>query len=264
METETIRYAIVEDEHFAQENLRGVVEKLRPNYALTFTAESVEDTIELLSANSNLDLLFLDIELDDGNCFEIFDQIEVHTPIIFTTAYNEYAIRAFKVNSIDYLMKPISEEAVGQALRKFELLRSQTATASPQIDYARLAAEIQHESGQQKRVLVTSGDNYGYIDIKDVAYFISEDKYVFACQYDGRRRLTTYNTLNDVEADFSGNEFFRVSRNIVAAIEAIGTVHKFFNGRLVVSVKAGDKKTDVVVSAARRDAFLKWMGGGKV
>ncbi len=115
-----MKYAIIENEVFARLNLQNIVETLRPGYQLVFTAETVADAIAGISSNSDLDLVFMDIELDDGNCFEIFDKIMVKTPVIFTTAYDDYAIKAFKVNSIDYLLKPVVEDDMKAAIEKFE------------------------------------------------------------------------------------------------------------------------------------------------
>ena len=115
-----MKYAIIENEVFARLNLQNIVETLRPGYQLVFTAETVADAIAGISSNSDLDLVFMDIELDDGNCFEIFDRIMVKTPVIFTTAYDDYAIKAFKVNSIDYLLKPVVEDDMKAAIEKFE------------------------------------------------------------------------------------------------------------------------------------------------
>ena len=130
-----MRYAIVENEELALLNMRRSVEELRPDYLLVFTAESVEDTITQLQAHTQLDLIFMDIELTDGNCFQIFQQVKVATPIIFTTAYDDYAIQAFKVNSIDYLLKPISDRELQRAIEKFEMLHTPAAVVP---DYARL------------------------------------------------------------------------------------------------------------------------------
>ena len=131
-----MKYAIIENEVFARLNLQNIVETLRPGYQLVFTAETVADAIAGISSNSDLDLVFMDIELDDGNCFEIFDRIMVKTPVIFTTAYDDYAIKAFKVNSIDYLLKPVVEDDMKAAIEKFE---EHTAPSGNGIDYQQLS-----------------------------------------------------------------------------------------------------------------------------
>lgn len=125
-----MKYAIIENEVFARLNLQNIVETLRPGYQLVFTAETVADAIAGISSNSDLDLVFMDIELDDGNCFEIFDRIMVKTPVIFTTAYDDYAIKAFKVNSIDYLLKPVVEDDMKAAIKNLKSTPPPQTTAS--------------------------------------------------------------------------------------------------------------------------------------
>ena len=137
-----MNYIIIENEAFALENLKQTVARLRTDYNLTFTAESIEDAVEYLRMHPNIDLIFMDIELVDGNCFEIFRQVKVETPVIFTTAYDDFAIQAFQVNSIDYLLKPIGDEALGAALDKLERLTSKQ-TAAPDYTTAPDAATSQ-------------------------------------------------------------------------------------------------------------------------
>lgn len=151
-----MKYAIIENEVFARLNLQNIVETLRPGYRLVFTAETVADAIAGISSNSDLDLVFMDIELDDGNCFEIFDRIMVKTPVIFTTAYDDYAIKAFKVNSIDYLLKPVVEDDMKAAIEKFE---EHTAPSGNGIDYQQLSKAMARTRAST-RILVTDGEHF--------------------------------------------------------------------------------------------------------
>lgn len=249
-----MKYAIIENERVSLESLRQKVESVRRGYELTFTAESVEEAVEYFSGQPEAELVFMDIELVDGNCFDIFEQVEVKSYIIFTTAYDEYAIRAFKVNSVDYLLKPITEDAVRTAIDKLE--RMQGAT---RMDYRRLGEEV-HKRKPRRRLLLMSGDNYFYEELGNVSYFLSEEKYVYAVLLSGRRRMTEFKNLTEAEELLRGADFFQVSRNILASINSISKVSRFFNGRLKVIVKAGDEEQEVVVSAARRKQFLDWMG----
>lgn len=252
-----MRYAIIENEHFALESLRETISTLRPGYQLVFTSESVEDSVSYFNGNPRVDLVFMDIELVDGNCFEIFSKVKVQVPIIFTTAYDEFALQAFKVNSVDYLLKPIHEGELEKALLKHERNSAPPpAAGSVSGVYEKIAA-----GWHNQRILTICGDSYSYIEVKDVAFFASEDKCIFAYRRDGGRRLTDMTNLSEVENIVSRREFFRLSRNIVASISSIKSVHKFFHGRLSVVVTAGGEKRDSVVSTARRKEFLDWLGG---
>jgi len=247
------RYAIIENEQYSLQNLQNIVAQLRPDYQLIFTAESVEDTVAWLLSRPAVDVIFMDIELVDGNCFEIFDQVQVVVPIIFTTAYDTFALEAFKVNSVDYLLKPITPEHVERALSKLE-------RAHQHPDYNQLASVMQSRN-QRQRILTSNGDSYSYVSISDVAFFLSEDKYVFVYTHDGKRHITDYPSLGDLMATLSPDTFFQLSRSMIANINAITGVNKYFNGRLRVHVKAGDNTQTATVSAARKRDFLNWLGG---
>ena len=169
-----VKYLLVEDERFAYEELKRMMQRLRPSWQLAGWAESVEQAVLLLRQGS-LDLMIVDIRLSDGLSFEIFEQCPVDLPVIFTTAYDEYAIKAFKVNSIDYLLKPIEESDLEAALCKFER-NSALRTAAPeyrQLELGYLAAN------KKNRFLVQVGDTFRYVETPDVAFFYSEDKLTY-------------------------------------------------------------------------------------
>lgn len=255
-----MKYAIVENEYLSLQNLKDIVSHLRPNWILCFTSESVEDTVEWLGGSPDVDMVFMDIELVDGNCFDIFRQTHTDVPVIFTTAYNEYAINAFKVNSVDYLLKPVSEEAVSGALDKFE---KYLGYAPAKVDYAVLEKVLSCKS-YRKRILISRGDSYGYLEISDVAYFLSEDKYIFAYTESGSGSMTGYANLNQVEKELDPNEWFHITRSMIVRIGNIVSVKRYFSGRLKVKIKVAGKTMDVVVSAPKRTKFLEWYGGGSM
>lgn len=250
-----MKYAIIENEVFARLNLQNIVETLHPDYKLVFTAETVADAIAGISSNSDLDLVFMDIELDDGNCFDIFDRIKVNTPVIFTTAYDDYAIKAFKVNSIDYLLKPVVEDDVEAAIKKYE----ERIAPSSDIDYQQLSKAMARTRAHT-RILVTDGDDYSFVNIADIAWFEAANKYIFVKLNDGTSHLTESLSLGDVLPALDPNEFFQLSRSVVASVSAIVKVSKFFKGRLHVTLKAGTTRRSEIVSAARRQDFLNWLG----
>lgn len=247
-----MRYAIFEDEQFAMQRLQLIVERLHPDYVLAFSATTVAQAIDFFRQGEAVDLVFMDIELADGNCFEIFDEVNVNVPIIFTTAYDEYALRAFKVHSIDYLLKPIAENDLSLAITKFERLSRQQ---TPIPDYSELRSKP-----NTQRILTISGDNFLYAELSEIAFFISEDNYVYAFLTSGKRRMTNFSNLQDVINILPPSDFFQLSRNIVASIGSIQRVSKFFRGRLVVRLKAGTEEKECTVSSNRRDEFLSWLG----
>lgn len=250
-----MKYAIIENEEFARRQLQQTVQTLRPASVLLFTAETVEESLEKLAEHPDVELIFMDIELDDGNCFEIFRRQQVDTPVIFTTAYDQYAIRAFKVNSIDYLLKPHESDDVAAALRRFE---ARTAPVIP--DYAQVAAALAPAPPTRTRLLVSSGADYYYVPVSEVAWLESEDKYVMVVLLDGHRRLTDFASLQEVAGVLPPASFFQLSRSVVASISAITKVSKHFKGRLRVELKAGERRRSETVSAARRPEFLDWFG----
>ena len=181
------KYLVVEDERFAYEELKRMMQVLRPGYQLVGWAESIEQTILLLRQNK-IDLMIVDIRLSDGVSFEIFEQCPVNIPIIFTTAYDEYALQAFKVNSIDYLLKPIEENELEIALAKFERNHSLHST-TPQ--YRKLEADYLTYN-KKNRFLIQIGDTFQYVETHEAAFFYSEDKYNYLHLFSGKRYIINY------------------------------------------------------------------------
>ncbi len=248
-----IKYLVIENEYFASMNLIKLVSAARADYKPAFCVESVEDAVELLRTRPDIDLIFMDVELVDGNCFDVIKQVRIEVPVIFTTAYSDFAIKAFQVDSVDYLLKPLTREAVEKALCKFERLR---------LSSRQEAAQPLRQDRHRNRILISEGDNYFYIPSDDIAVVRSEDKYVFVHTFSGKKHITGCANLNVMEEELSSEQFFRISRGLIVNIRAIVSVRKYFKGRLKVSVSVdGGGPQDVVVSAARREDFLKWLDG---
>lgn len=248
-----MKYLIVEDERFAYEELKRMMTKLRPGYQLEKQTKTVIDTIEFLK-ESAVDLILMDIRLADGNCFEIFNHVEVITPVIFTTAYDEHAIKAFKLNSIDYLLKPFNESELEVALTKFEhIFHSCTYRSTPKNFEQILSLKTKN------RFLISKGENYHYIETKEIAHFYSEDGVVFLHTFSDRRFIVNY-TLDQLEQQLDSRLFFRVSRNCIGNVKAIINVAKYFNSRLKLFFLP-ECPHEVLVSRVRVPDFLKWMDG---
>jgi len=248
-----MKYLIVEDERFAYEELKRMMAKLRSGYLLEKQTKTVIDTIGFLKTSS-VDLILMDIRLADGNCFEIFNHVKVNTPVIFTTAYDEHAIKAFKLNSIDYLLKPFDEKELEAALIKFEnIFHNHHYITDPKRFEQILPVKTKN------RFLISKGDNYHYIETTDIAHFYSEDGVVFLHTLHDKRYIINY-TLDQLEQQVDSRLFFRVSRNCIANVKAIESVNKYFNSRLKLSFVPACPH-EVLVSRVRVPDFLRWMDG---
>lgn len=248
-----MKYLIVEDERFAYEELKRMMTELRPGYSLDKRTKTVIDTIAFLKTSA-VDLILMDIRLADGNCFEIFNHVEVSTPVIFTTAYDEHAIKAFKFNSIDYLLKPFDEKELEAALTKFEaIFHNHSYKADPKSFVQILSAK------NKNRFLISKGENYHYIETADIAHFYSEDGAVFLHTFHNKRHIINY-TLDQLEQQLDNRLFFRISRNCIGHVKAIENVAKYFNSRLKLTFLPACPH-EVLVSRVRVPDFLKWMDG---
>lgn len=246
------RYIIVEDERLAYEELKRMMALVRPDYTLTGWAQSVEQAVMLLRGG-NFDLVLLDIQLSDGLSFEIFEQCPSDVAVIFTTAYDDYALRAFKLNSIDYLLKPIDESELNTALEKYE---RHSVTMPAAFDNYKLESSYLSGNGKS-RFLVQVGDTFRYVQTEDVAYFYSEEKCVFLHLMSGKRYIINY-TLEQLDTLLDKRQFFRVSRNFIVNIKSITKITKFFAGRMKLHLLP-EPPQEVMVSRSRSRDFLRWM-----
>lgn len=248
------KYLLIEDERFAYEEMKRMMQRLRPDYQLAGWAESVEQAVLLLK-QSPVDLMMVDIRLSDGLSFEIFEQVSVDTPVIFTTAYDEYAIKAFKVNGIDYLLKPVEENDLETALSKFERHHSSPSIAS---GFRQLELECLTKY-KKNRFLVQVGDVFLHVETADIAFFYSEEKYTYLHLFSNKRYIINY-SLDQLEQIVDESIFFRVSRNCIAGIKAIQKTSRYFGGRLKLHL-CPVCPVEVLVSRSRASGFLKWIDG---
>jgi two-component system response regulator LytT len=258
-----MKVLIVEDETFAQLELKRLLSNCRTDIEVIDCIDSVEEAAERIPTEA-VDLIFMDIQLSDGLSFEIFNKIQVTTPVIFTTAYDEYAIRAFKVNSIDYLLKPIEQDALKAALLKYENLRlqfGQNTVAQPVLSLQPQQIEqlLNLNQNQYKnRFMVSIGDKIRHVPTEQIAYFFAEDDAVCLLTADRKKYLLNY-TLDQLENMLDPQQFFRINRTYIAAISAIGDTHKHFNSRLKVSLIPPTDE-EIFISRARVPHFLQWLG----
>lgn len=249
-----IDYAILEDERFAYKEIKRMMNVLRPDYHLKEWADSVERAVSVLT-DGTPDLLIADIRLSDGLCFDVFERKQTHVPVIFTTAYDEFALQAFRVNSVDYLLKPIKENDLERALAKFE---ANCLTRPISEQYKGLEASYL-KNVKKNRFLVSVGDTYMYVETSDIAFFYVEDRYVFLHTFSGKRYIADY-SLEQLDAMLDRRDFFRLSRNCIAHIKAVRKVSKYFGSRLTVSFSP-ECPHKVLVSRTRVADCLKWLDG---
>lgn len=251
-----MRILIIEDEVPTQRLLAGTLNQLRPDWEIVECLGTVEEAIEWLQSHSHPDLIFSDIQLSDGTCFEIYEQVLPESFVIFTTAYDEYAIQAFKVNSIDYLLKPVSTEMLEKAIHKFESLPSGSSTTP--ININELADSLMH--GQKKyrsRLLINTVDGFFKMNVEDMAMFYSSHKVVSAITFQNESHVIDF-TLDKLEKQLDPTHFFRANRQFILHIDAITKVETWFNGKLIVKTKP-EAEEKVVVSRERARAFKEWI-----
>jgi DNA-binding LytR/AlgR family response regulator len=258
MNTSKNTVLIVEDELPTQRLLKKMIEELRPSWDIVAATSSVEETVEWLENNPHPYLVFMDVQLADGLSFEIFDKIKVESFIVFTTAYDEYAIKAFKVSSIDYLLKPIRAEQLESAIQKFERIK---AAVSPQIDISELRdlSSLIKEGRlpYRNRILVPVSDGFLKLNIADVAYFQSSQKVTTAITHSGKPHIIDM-TLEKLEEELDPQCFFRANRQFILHIEAIQRIETWFNGKLVVKTKP-DAHEKIVISREKARIFKEWL-----
>lgn len=250
---------IVEDEIPAQINLKKLIDKCCPDSRIVMTLSSVRSTVKWLEENPDgADVIFMDVELSDGICFEIFERVNITAQVIITTAYDNYAINAFKINSVDYLLKPIVEEDLQRAWERSLERMEQRSTPNIEalLDIVSKATEPKDKE-YKKRFIVKTGEKIIIIPIDDIAYCYSEDKSTYAICRNGTRRLLDY-SLDMVQEMLDPKLFFRISRSCIVSINSIENISKHLGTRLKLQLVPRSEE-DVVVSRSRTSDFLEWL-----
>lgn len=251
-----MKFLIIEDEKPAAKRLTKMVKSIRANCEIMGTLDTVEGAVDWLKKNSQPDLIFMDVQLADGISFEIFGQMEVTAPIIFTTAYDEYALQAFKVNSLDYLLKPIDSEELEKALCQYD---KYTRQGNKSVDNSVIADLLQTLTKKEykERFLVKIGQQLTYLKVSNIAYFYSEEGLIFACQQNGKRHHLDY-TLDQLAEVLNPDDFFRINRKIITHLPAIKKIHTYFNSRLKLELTP-TTQLETIVSRDRVSDFKKWL-----
>lgn len=250
---------IIEDEKPAARLLQRKLEKL--DVTVETMLHSVEESIEWFENNPHPDLIFLDIQLSDGLSFEIFEKIDIKSAIIFTTAYDEYALKAFKLNSIDYLLKPIDEDDLETAVSKFKTRMPKAAeTLNLQLDFEQIRQMLSNpfEKTYKKRFTVKIGQHLKVITTEEIECFFSENKGTYIHTYENRDYLID-STLEILEQEIDKKDFFRVSRKFIVPLKAIKEIQVYTNSRLKVILPTY-REDEVIVSREKVQDFKSWLG----
>ena len=248
-----MRVVIIEDETAAAQNLSAILRKIYPDIEIVDTIDTIVDSVEFFRSEPKLDLIFMDIHLADGSSFRIFDNTEIETPIIFTTAYDQYAIEAFKVNSIDYLLKPINEEGVRRAIEKWQRL-----TSAERKEYAsRISSVTQERHQEQHTFLVHFRDKIIPLHSQDIAFLHTFEERVTAYCHNGNRYQID-STLEALQAKLSGGDFFRANRQFIISRKAVKDISVWFGSRLTVNLTI-ESPERIVIPKARVHDFKNWL-----
>ena len=255
---------IIEDEAIAAQRIRQIVADNVSDAQIIGHFDSVEASVQFLSTHQSPDLILMDIELVDGQSFEIFDEVPIKCPVIFTTAYDEFALRAFKVHSIDYLLKPIQAEELVASIGKFRQLQQVYGTgrgfdAQQLVQQLRQLAIAPATGNYREHFLVRQGQKLLSIPADEVAYFYSEGRITFLKTTEGKF-YALEGSLEEVEQQVDPKIFFRSSRKYLTARKSIGNVYVHFNGKFKIALKPATTD-DVFVSRDRAPEFKKWLGG---
>ena len=251
-----MKFLIVEDEYHAAERLKQLISNLIENCSIEGPLESVEESVEWLNSNDSPDLIFMDIQLADGLSFSIFDQTELNAPIIFTTAFDQYSLKAFKVNSIDYLMKPIDESELSGALNKFYSLKGPDSIHN--IESLRtILKNFKDKKHYKERFLLKKKDRYTFMLADEIAYFYSEDSISFIVDKQGKSHIYDA-TLNLLENQLNPQRFFRINRKQIIAFDAIVNIHNYYNNRIKLELNP-KREEEVLVSRDKVKHFKIWL-----
>ncbi len=249
-----MKAVIVEDEEFASKRLSQLVAELAPDISILSILSSVEEGKSWFSSHPFPDLIFLDIQLNDGYGFDILDDLEDHPPVIFTTAYNEFAIRGFKYNGVDYLLKPIVKTDLKVALEKFKKNVTQNGQSASE-NIAQLKQLFHKE--YKHRFMVKVGNQFRSFNVEDIAFFKSHEGLIFLYTHSGQSYPIEY-TIDQLENILNPIHFFRVNRKFMVSVKSVVEIHSYFNSRLLLKLLPKEEE-QVIVSRERTTNFKRWL-----
>lgn len=253
-----MKILIIEDENAAARRLEKLLHEIDPTIEILERLDSVEASVRWLQEHSAPDLVLLDIHLADGASFEIFEHVALRCPVIFTTAYDEYALQAFRVNAIDYLLKPIKSAELSAALDKYRHLYQQPATP----DYNALLNSLMRREGHSflRRMLIKFGNSIKLVDMDEAAYFYTRDKITFLVVRGAGKRYPVDYPLDRLETLLDPKVFFRINRQFIVNVKAIKEMHPYSKSRVKVALEPSTE-LETVVSTERSADFKRWLVG---
>jgi len=249
-----MKVLIIEDENPAARRLQKLLGECNQSISVLHVCDSISESVKWLSANPAPELIFMDIQLADGLSFEIFKLVDIDCPVIFTTAFDEYALKAFKVNSIDYLLKPLNKPDLEIALQKHNNLKG---IAKPNFDDL-IKSLLQNNTNYKERFLVNKGSKFIPVSIAEIAYFYSEDKVTFLKTINNERYILQF-TIEELENSLNPMLFFRANRQILVKIDAILSVENSFNSKLKLKITP-NFADEIIISREKAVAFKEWLG----
>lgn len=253
-----MKILIVEDEHKTAQLLKELIEE-RSDYTVVAICDSVDGAVHYLQLHQHhLDVVFMDIQLSDGQSFEIFDQVAVKLPVIFCTSYNEYMLKAFKNNGIDYILKPFNEKDIHQAILKVEELKNSFVRQS--FENLNLKELVVKEKTYQTSFLIRFRDKIYPVLVVDIAFVYLENENVYLYNFKGERHPIS-KSLDDIEAVISPNQFYRINRQMIANRKVIKEIENYFNQRIVVHLTIVTPE-QVIVPRLKVAPFLNWVENG--
>jgi len=254
-----MKLLIFEDEPLAQQRVQQIISKRRPDWEILGFAQSIAESRDLIKHQENIDLIICDIHLADGECFKIFENQNLKTPIIFLTAYDQHALESFNHYCIDYVLKPLQESRLIQAFEKFEQLCA--AEKAVDFDHNMIKAVLEKISSKsyKQRFLTKVGNKMLFKDIHEIAYFYAEDKIVYLKEIGSAKKYIVNFSLDELEKTIlDPNQFYRINRSIIVNLEALVEMKSYHNGRLKLVVKSSDD-LDLIVARERVGQFKDWI-----
>lgn len=244
---------IIEDEQLAGQKLSRVLKEIVPNIEILDIIPSVEKAVNFFNLHNDIELIFMDIQLEDGTCFEILEKIKVDFPIIFTTAFDEYTLKAFKQNSVDYLLKPIKKDDLKKAVDKYRKIHQKINLSTLQ----KILSNLKINEYKQ-RFLIKIGENYKSIKTSSINCFYIKESFAFASTKKGRNYGIDY-SLDKIEELINPQDYFRINRNFIVQFDAIKNIIAYSSNRLKIKIENFEENDDIIVSRERVKSFKKWI-----
>ena len=250
-----MKILIIEDEKHNASRLQRLLADISPEFEVVGVLETVKESINWLKKENAPDVILMDIRLSDGLSFDIFDKVDVISPVIFTTSYDEYAVRAFKVNSIDYLLKPIEKEELETALEKVDIERKKSL---PGLELEQLLHLFREKSPVfRKRFLLPGYNGYKTISVGEINYFFTEQKIAYLVTRDGNSEILAQ-TMDELENELDPDEFFRANRQFIIHIDSVSMIKNEINGKLKIVLKY-NSAIEIIVSREKAPLLKKWL-----